>query len=89
MKRIKVLQIAQATGGVRKHVLYLAERLNKERFEVMGACPPIDRVEGADSTKTSFPQAFLNAGLRAVAIDMYREINQMFIQAGILYGHIY
>ena len=37
MKRIKVLQIAQATGGVRKHVLYLAERLNKERFEVMGA----------------------------------------------------
>lgn len=75
MGRIKVLQVAQATGGVQKHVLYLANGLDKERFEVVGACPPIDRIKGVDKAKTSFPQALKGAGIRVFAIDMYRRIN--------------
>lgn len=75
MRRIKVLLITQAAGGVQKHVLYLANGLDKSRFEVVAACPPKDRVKGVDETKQSFAQALKNAGIPAVLIDMGRSIN--------------
>jgi len=61
MKRIKILQVAQAAGGVQKHILHLVKGLNKERFEVIGAHPSAE--------------PFRKANIKTVAIDMRRQIN--------------
>ena len=77
MRRIKVLQLSQATGGVQRYVIYLAGCLNKGLFEGVGCCPPIDRIPGVSRQKESFAEAFGRIGIRVVPIEMWREIRPL------------
>ena len=36
MRRIKILYISQATGGVKRHVTFLAKGLDRNRYEIVG-----------------------------------------------------
>lgn len=77
VRRIKLLYISQATGGVKRHILFLAGSLNRERFEVVGCFPPKDRIKGVNPNKESFLEAFHRLGLRTIPLDMYREIRPL------------
>lgn len=75
MRKIKVLHISQATGGVQRHVIDVVSRIDKSRFEVAGLCPPQDLIKGVFSDKESFLEAFRRAGIRAYPLVMRREIS--------------
>ena len=74
MRRIKVLQLSQATGGVQRYVISLARCLDKNVFEVIGCCPQIDRIPGVSRQKESFGEAFRRIQVRVIPIEMWREI---------------
>jgi len=74
MPRVKLLYISQATGGVQCHVTLLAGHLNRDRFEGVGCFPSQDRVKGANPHKETFLEAFHRLGLRAIPLEMCREI---------------
>ncbi len=74
MRRIKVLHISQATGGVQRHVISLVSRLDKRIFEVVGCCPEVDRIPGVRRDKESFVEAFRRNQVRVIPIEMWREI---------------
>jgi len=75
VKRIKLLLISQATGGVKRHVTLLAGGLDPARFEVVGCFPPTDHVEGVNPHKESFKEAFRALGLRTISVEMYRDLH--------------
>ena len=75
MRRIKVLHISQATGGVERHVISLVSRLDPSRFEVVGSCPTVDQIPGVSREKESFVEAFRRIGVRVVPIEMRRELH--------------
>lgn len=77
MRRVKILYVSQATGGVMRHITFLAAHLDRNRFEITGCFPPRDRVEGANPSKESFFDVFDRLGLRAIPLDMYREIHPL------------
>ncbi len=77
MRKIKVLHISQATGGVQRHVIDVVSRIDKSRFEVVGICPPQDLVKGVSLDKESFPEAFEKVGVRAYPLLMRREISPL------------
>ena len=69
-----MLHISQAAGGVQRHVIDIVSRLDKNMFEIVGACPPQDLIKGVSADKESFIEAFKRAGVRAYPIKMCREI---------------
>lgn len=77
MGRIKILYISQATGGVKRHITFLAERLNKNQFEVVGCFAPRDRIKGVNPNKEGYLESFHRLGLRTISLDMYREIRPL------------
>ena len=77
MRRIKVLYISQATGGVQRHITFLAAHLDRNRFEITGCFPPRDRVKGVNPSKESFLDVFQRLELRVIPLDMYREIRPL------------
>lgn len=77
MSRIKVLHISQATGGVERHVIDIVSRLDKNRFDIAGVCPPQDLIKGVSSDKESFLDAFKRVGVRAYPVKMHREIRPL------------
>lgn len=74
-RRIKILYVSQATGGVKRHIGLLAAGLDQNRFDILGAFPPTDHVRGSNPNKETFLQLFKRLGLRAIPLEMYREIN--------------
>ena len=77
MRKIKVLHISQATGGVQRHVIDIVSRMDKNIFEVTGVCPPQDLVKGVSLDKESFLRAFERSGAAAHPIKMHREIRPL------------
>jgi len=77
MRRIKILYVSQATGGVKRHITFLAAHLDPARFEVVGCFPPQDHVKGVNPRKESFFDVFQRLGLRTIPLDMYREIRPL------------
>ena len=77
MRRIKILYVSQATGGVKRHITFLAAHLDPARFEVVGCFPPQDHVKGVSAGKESFFDVFQRLGLRVIPLDMYREIRPL------------
>ncbi|MFH1857520.1 MAG: glycosyltransferase family 4 protein [Candidatus Omnitrophota bacterium] len=75
MERIKILYVSQATGGVKRHITFLVQRLDPSRYEIAGCFPPQDRIKGAASNKETYFDVFQKRGLRAIPLDMYREIH--------------
>ncbi len=77
MPRIKLLFISQATGGVKRHITYLASRLDSRQFEIVGCFSPRDHIKGVSPNKESYADAFNQLGLRVIPLEMYREINPL------------
>ncbi|MBI4336090.1 MAG: hypothetical protein HY589_05490, partial [Candidatus Omnitrophica bacterium] len=73
-KRIKVLHISQATGGVQRHVIDIVSKMDRDRFDIVGVCPPADLIKGVSTKKESFAEAFKRIGVRVHPIVMRREI---------------
>lgn len=74
-RKIRLLLISQATGGVQRHIVSLAKKLDKDRYSVTGVCPPIDLIRGVSRDKKSFTDELHFAGIRVYPISMRREIN--------------
>lgn len=74
MRPVKVLHIAQATGGVQRYVISLASRLDRNLFEEVGCCPQVDRIPGVSREKESFVDSFRRIGVRVIPIEMWREL---------------
>ncbi len=78
----RVLQVVEATtAGVKKHVLSLATRLDRSRFDVTVACPPVRRPAYGD---VSFVADLKRAGVRVECVDMGREIRPLADARGLL-----
>ena len=75
LRKVKVLHISQATGGVQRHVIDVVSRIDKSRFEVAGICPPQDLIKGVSTDKESLLEAFKRVGVRAYPMVMRREIS--------------
>ena len=74
MRRIKILQISQATDGVQKHILSLVSRIDKDRFEVVGCCPRVDRIPGVSLNKSDgYPTLQISALASDSAMDSFLE----------------
>lgn len=76
-RRIKLLYVSQATGGVKRHIELLAGHLDPDRFEIVGAFPPVDHIRGLSPNKETYFQLFERLGLRAIPLNMYRELNPL------------
>ncbi|MCX5715771.1 MAG: glycosyltransferase family 4 protein [Candidatus Omnitrophica bacterium] len=74
-KKIKLLYISQATGGVQRHVISVLSKINRDVFDIAGICPPQDLISGVSEGKESFLEAFKRIGVRAYPVVMSREIN--------------
>ncbi|MEI8175335.1 MAG: glycosyltransferase family 4 protein [Candidatus Omnitrophota bacterium] len=74
MNKIRVLFVSQAAGGVQRHMIGLASRIDRNRFVLTALCPPEDLVPGASREKESFVEAFRRVGVTVYPLRMKREI---------------
>ena len=75
MRRIRVLQILEATiGGTKRHLLDLCSGLDPADFDVQVACPPVRSEARGD---TSFVADMERAGIPVHLVRMVRKIDPM------------
>lgn len=73
MKRIRVLEILEATiGGTKRHLLDLCGGLDPAEFEVEVACP---RVRSEAHGDTSFVDDLIDLGIRVHEVPMVRKMS--------------
>lgn len=74
MNKIKVLHISQATGGVQRHVIDITAKIDRNKFDITGICPPQDLIKGVSLDKESFLDAFKRIGVKVYPVKMHRRI---------------
>ena len=76
MKRIKVLMFSVSAGGVKQHIVDLTSRLDRTRFDVVGAFPDqtlLDTV--VNDPESKYSEIFKKLGLRYYPIEIPRNLN--------------
>ena len=82
MRRIKVLEVLEATaGGTRKHLLSLLQSLDHDVFEVEVASPLVR--DGHDKD-TRFAEDVRAMGLRLHPVDLHRSVRPLADLRGVL-----
>lgn len=89
MKKIRILHVAQAAGGVDRYIRMLLKYLNKEKFENILVCSQDFHREDYDGLVDSFEQIEMNRAIGMSDLNSIRAVRKLIkkYNPDIVYAH--
>ena len=76
-KKIKILHVAQAAGGVDRYIRMLLKYLDKEKFENILVCSQDFNREDYDGLVDSFEQIEMNRAIGVSDLNSIKEVRRL------------
>ena len=88
-KKIKILHVAQAAGGVDRYIRMLLKYLDKEKFENILVCSQDFNREDYDGLVDSFEQIEMNRAIGVSDLNSIKEVRRLIkkYNPDIVYAH--
>lgn len=88
-KKIKILHVAQAAGGVDRYIRMLLKYLDKEKFENILVCSQDFNREDYDGLVDSFEQIGMNRAIGVSDLNSIKEVRRLIkkYNPDIVYAH--
>lgn len=88
-KKIKILHVAQAAGGVDRYIRMLLKYLDKEKFENILVCSQDFNREDYDGLVDSFEQIEMNRAIGVSNLNSIKEVRRLIkkYNPDIVYAH--
>lgn len=88
-KKIKILHVAQAAGGVDRYIRMLLKYLDKEKFENILVCSQDFNREDYDGLVDSFEQIEMNRAIGVSDLSSIKEVRKLIkkYSPDIVYAH--
>ena len=88
-RKIKILHVAQAAGGVDRYIRMLLKYLDKDKFENVLACSQDFHKENYDGLVDAFEQIEINRAIGASDLNSIREVRRLIkkYNPDIVYAH--
>lgn len=89
MKKIRILHVAQAAGGVDRYIRMLLKYLDKDKFENVLACSQDFHKDNYDGLVDAFEQIEMNRAIGASDLNSIREVRRLIKKYNpyIVYAH--
>lgn len=83
-KKIKILHVAQAAGGVDRYIRMLLKYLDKEKFENILVCSQDFNREDYDGLVDSFEQIEMNRAIGVSDLNSIKEVRRLIKKYNII-----
>ena len=89
MKKIRILHVAQAAGGVDRYIRMLLKYLDKDKFENVLVCSQDFHKEDYEGLVDAFEQIEMNRAIGASDLNSIREVRRLIkkYNPDIVYAH--